>query len=279
MSRRLLLLAVTQFAAASLAPVHAYAATLAELTAGGALETRLLAFDDFTYGGYPGGPTADQVDVTTVVLPDGSQGLRFEGAFQFTSAVEATFGYHVSAKNTDVLLAAALVGDPAADHNRILYVTETFSAPHGSLSIVARSGTSSPPVSKHFAVAPPSLQVSTSLENTFGGGVSISYFEQTFRASQPSDFNLDGDVDGGDFLAWQRGLGTTGVGGRTKGNANGDSIVDASDLGVWRSQFGYQPPAAHGNVDSVPEPGGFALALTSIVALKLGRTRKFRADR
>jgi hypothetical protein len=67
--------------------------------------------------------------------------------------------------------------------------------------------------------------------------------------------------------------------GRTKGNANGDSVVDANDLAVWRSQFGYQPPAEHGNVVSVPEPGGFALALTSIVALALGRTRIFRANR
>ena len=279
MPRRLLLIVAAQLAAASLVPAHACAATLAELIAGGVLETSLLAFDGFTYGSYAGGPTADQVDVTTIVLPDGSQGLRFEGAFQFSSAVEATIGYHVSAKSTDVMLAAALSGDPAADVNRIIYVTETFSAPHGSMSIGARSGFSFPPASKQFAVAPPSLQVSTSLESTFGGGTSISYFEQTFRASQPSDFNLDGDVDGGDFLAWQRGLGATGFAARTKGNANGDPVVDANDLAVWRSQFGYQPPAAHGNVVSVPEPGGLALALTALVALKLGRTKRFRADR
>jgi hypothetical protein len=282
MPRRLLLIVAAQLAATSLVPAHACAATLAELTAGGVLETSLLSFDDFTYGGYAGGPTADQVDVTTVVLPDGTQGLRFEGNFQFTSISEATIGYRVSAKSTEVLLAAMLTGDPMADMNRIIYVTETFSPPHGSISIGARSGFSFPsflPVSKQFAVAPPSLQISTSIENDFGAGVSVSYFEQTFRASQPSDFNLDGDVDGGDFLVWQRGLGAPGVATRTKGNANGDPVVDINDLAIWRSQFGYQPPAAHGNFASIPEPAGFALALTSIVALALGRTRTFRPNR
>jgi hypothetical protein len=282
MPRRLLLIVVAQLAAASLVPAHACATTLAELSTGGVLETSLLSFDGFTYGGYAGGPTADQVDVATVVLPDGTQGLRFEGDFQFTSISEATIGYRVSAKSNEVLLAAMLTGDPMADMNRIIYVTETFSAPHGSISIGARSGFSFPsflPVSKQFAVAPLSLQISTSIENNFGAGVSVSYFEQTFRASQPSDFNLDGDVDGGDFLAWQRGLGATGVVGRTKGNANGDPVVDANDLAIWRSQFGYQPPAALGNVVSVPEPGGLALALTSTFTLMLGRWRVLRADR
>jgi len=56
------------------------------------------------------------------------------------------------------------------------------------------------------------------------------------RAPNSADFEDDFDVDGADFLTWQRGLGT----GTTKpeGDTNGDGVVDATDLGNWQSQFG-----------------------------------------
>ncbi len=54
-----------------------------------------------------------------------------------------------------------------------------------------------------------------------------------------SDFDSDGDVDGGDLLAWQRGLGSTGSAAtHAKGNADNDTDVDGNDLIVWRNQFG-----------------------------------------
>jgi N-acetylmuramoyl-L-alanine amidase len=59
-------------------------------------------------------------------------------------------------------------------------------------------------------------------------------------AASSADFNGDGVVDGADFLAWQRGLGSTG-GGAAAGDANGDNAVDAADLGIWRAQFGGPP--------------------------------------
>lgn len=52
-----------------------------------------------------------------------------------------------------------------------------------------------------------------------------------------ADFNSDGVVDGADFLAWQRGFGTTNAI-REHGNAGGDGTVDALDLAVWRTEFG-----------------------------------------
>ncbi|BBO33823.1 CotH kinase family protein [Lacipirellula parvula] len=51
-----------------------------------------------------------------------------------------------------------------------------------------------------------------------------------------ADFNSDGIVDGGDFLAWQRGYGLGST--RAQGNADGDSDVDQDDLVVWKTQFG-----------------------------------------
>jgi hypothetical protein len=76
-----------------------------------------------------------------------------------------------------------------------------------------------------------------------------------------ADFDGDNDVDGQDFLIWQRGLGV----GTTlaAGDADGNGMVDAADLAVWKSQFGGGASVAA--VGAVPEPSG--LALIGMVAL------------
>ena len=76
-------------------------------------------------------------------------------------------------------------------------------------------------------------------------------------ASSSADFNLDGAVDGADFLAWQRGVGVANTA-FADGDANRDGIIDAADLAVWAEQFGsaIEPPAAR----NVPEPHSAALA-------------------
>jgi hypothetical protein len=53
-----------------------------------------------------------------------------------------------------------------------------------------------------------------------------------------SDFNDDAHADGNDFLAWQRGFGTPTGALRANGDANGDGAVDATDLDVWKGDFG-----------------------------------------
>ncbi|MGI9429248.1 MAG: lamin tail domain-containing protein [Bythopirellula sp.] len=58
------------------------------------------------------------------------------------------------------------------------------------------------------------------------------------------DFDGDTDVDGADFLAWQRGFGITGTAMPADGDANGDNQVDAIDLGIWQTQFGSSSPLA-----------------------------------
>jgi len=64
----------------------------------------------------------------------------------------------------------------------------------------------------------------------------------------PGDFDADGDVDGNDFLVWQRGLGST---------------HDAADLADWRANFG---SGSVGAAAAVPEPGALWLGLASAAA-------------
>ena len=73
------------------------------------------------------------------------------------------------------------------------------------------------------------------------------------------DTDGDDDVDGADFLAWQRNLG--GLAG-SPGNVNGDQQVDALDGWLIRRFLGGQGPSAliPPETAAVPEPAAWALA-------------------
>ena len=87
-----------------------------------------------------------------------------------------------------------------------------------------------------------------------------------------ADFDDDQDVDGIDFLAWQRGfgVGTT----HAEGDANFDGVVNSADLGAWQNQYGAPPNLAA--VVSVPEPATASqlLAFLPLVHIVLNRRRK-----
>jgi hypothetical protein len=101
------------------------------------------------------------------------------------------------------------------------------------------------------------------------GDVFLDNFQS---AAIAGDFDVDGDVDGADFLTWQRGLGITGTATVGQGDANGDMNVNAADLAIWRQNFG--PGASVAAVGAVPEPAACLLALLSSVALGItGRRR------
>jgi len=62
---------------------------------------------------------------------------------------------------------------------------------------------------------------------------------QNLPSTDSADFDEDGDVDGADFLAWQRGFGTQTPNATPEdGDADNDQDVDADDLGIWENQFG-----------------------------------------
>jgi hypothetical protein len=74
-------------------------------------------------------------------------------------------------------------------------------------------------------------------------------------AGLAGDFDADGDVDGGDFMAWQRGLSPT--------------PGSAGDLINWRANFDVSVAAA----GTVPEPAGCSLLVTAAVAGAMARRR------
>jgi hypothetical protein len=80
----------------------------------------------------------------------------------------------------------------------------------------------------------------------------------------PGDFDLDGDVDGADFVVWQTHFPTATGAELITGDADLDGDVDGADFVAWQTNFPSAPAAA-----AVPEPsgilliaGGFALAAT-----------------
>ncbi|MBA3485438.1 MAG: sulfatase-like hydrolase/transferase [Pirellulales bacterium] len=107
---------------------------------------------------------------------------------------------------------------------------------------------------------------------TYGpNAVTLSRLANAFHSA---DFDSDGDVDGADFLTWQRNLGSAGP----LGDANADGLVNASDLAIVKLQFGTAPQAtsqSNAATQLVPEPSTLALgagvALAGIAAKRRRR--------
>jgi hypothetical protein len=70
--------------------------------------------------------------------------------------------------------------------------------------------------------------------------------------TQPGDFDADGDVDGRDFLIWQRGMSS--------------DPLSPSDLSDWQTNYGSANFAA---ATSVPEPTSLALVSFVLIAFAL----------
>jgi hypothetical protein len=85
-----------------------------------------------------------------------------------------------------------------------------------------------------------------------------------------ADYDDDGDVDGADFLIWQK---TFGSETELAADGNQDGKVDAADLELWKTQFGAS--AAASGVGAVPEPVGNTIALGVAFALVAFSRRPF----
>jgi hypothetical protein len=105
---------------------------------------------------------------------------------------------------------------------------------------------------------------------TFTDGSSGVFISDVVK-SMTGDFDGDLDVDGSDFLAWQRGFGNVGGGHPGNGDATADGNVNSADLDVWKMKFAVAP--ATSIAATVPEPGALALVAWLIPAFCRARRR------
>jgi len=115
---------------------------------------------------------------------------------------------------------------------------------------------------------------------TFTPTFDFTAFAENPRAAEAplvADFDSDNDVDGADFLAWQRGFGIASGATLPQGDANGDQAVNAMDLQLWSANFSSGPfgsGTAGGALQSivlvVPEPPCIVGALWVFFVLFLG---------
>lgn len=87
-----------------------------------------------------------------------------------------------------------------------------------------------------------------------------------------ADFDLDGIVDGGDFLTWQRGFGTSPAATFGQGDADLSGAVDGDDLTTWLSLFGtVGTPVGIASSAVVPEPNSMVLVFMGLVSFVASR--------
>lgn len=106
-------------------------------------------------------------------------------------------------------------------------------------------------------------------DGTDGGDYELLIY-QAWVVDEPyppgfADFDEDTDVDGEDFLAWQRGLGIVVDATKVDGDVEGDGDVDLTDLFHWSEQHSLTGLPIPGSLSAlVPEPS--TLTLLSVFA-------------
>ncbi len=107
---------------------------------------------------------------------------------------------------------------------------------------------------------------------TVGPYVNIASLESTgvaptlviqYATTQPGDFDLDADVDGDDFLVWQRGLGAN---------------YDAGHLDDWKTNFGAPSGELAAVAAQAPEPSAAMLAAFAILSGRFAAARRPSRD-
>jgi hypothetical protein len=84
------------------------------------------------------------------------------------------------------------------------------------------------------------------------------------------DFDFNRSIDGGDFLEWQRTLGSTSI---LTADADGNRRVEFADLSIWKERFGLVPRRGDYNADGVADGADLLLWQR-----RLGSTTVLTAD-
>jgi len=152
------------------------------------------------------------------------------------------------------LLAASVNGQTGFhNHGLLIYgLDDDNSAPAGVYGFFAKL------TSNQYAASDPFLLVFnylTAYDSMIPASLAIHE-----AGTLAGDFDLDGDVDGRDFLAWQRLAGSTT---RTVADGSLNGIVDSADLAIWQTQYGEQSNGLTALSSlQVPEPTTFVLVFT-----------------
>jgi hypothetical protein len=102
-----------------------------------------------------------------------------------------------------------------------------------------------------------------------GQFISANMVAANLAAPEEGDFDQDGDVDGRDFMAWQRGFGSGDS--LEDGDANWDDKVDHEDLVIWQKLYlGDDNPA----LNAVPEPATVLMAALAALMPLSFRSRR-----
>lgn len=70
------------------------------------------------------------------------------------------------------------------------------------------------------------------------GNDQIVWYQNDPPEDVAGDYDEDGDVDGADFLVWQRTLGAAATPNGSGADGSSNGVVDAADLGIWSANFG-----------------------------------------
>jgi hypothetical protein len=111
-----------------------------------------------------------------------------------------------------------------------------------------------------------------------GGRIEISTItDARLIPSVAGDYNGNGTVDAADYVVWRDTLGQTGDGLPADGNDN--ETIDAGDYEVWKARFDHAAAiSASAAAGGVPEPATFAIAVVTVMLLRLRRARRCQAN-
>lgn len=227
---------------------------------------------DWTIAGtvQPGGESPSTADVLTFDFSSAAAGNTLQ--FESTSIVDFALDAGLISSTIDVLGASTGGTNVVFDDNTFALTDLTAGTlSEGTYTLFDGDANTTYSLGAGVTVDAPSGFIgSVSLS---GDDVIVELVEGT---SGDADFNGDDDVDGEDFLSWQRNFGNPdGLPANVLeffGDANGDEAIDGADLDIWESQYGPGSPLL--GASAVPEPSSLFLLFTGIA---LGATRPRRS--